>query len=153
MRFSSVLFPALVYPTMAATGTERRCRRLRRNARFLLRFFNCRSREVSRSCARRRLISNLVSPGPRPPIPPVRRDIAVGMSANRGIRYRSCASSTWSFPSRDVARWAKISKMSCVRSSTFRSVAVAMFRSWDGESSRSKASASTCKCMLRTSNS
>ena len=33
-----------------------------------------------RSRARRRLISSFVSPGPRPPMPPVRRDIIVFFS-------------------------------------------------------------------------
>ena len=42
------------------------------------------SRRVIRSRARRRLISSLVSPGPRPPMPPVRRDIIVFFSSSRG---------------------------------------------------------------------
>ena len=36
----------------------------------------------------------------------------------RGRLYSSCASSTWSFPSALVACWAKMSRISCVRSTT-----------------------------------
>ena len=38
------------------------------------------------------------------------------MPRMRGRLYSSCASSTWSFPSADVACWAKMSRISCVRS-------------------------------------
>ena len=57
------------------------------------------SRCVTRSFARRRPISSFVSPGPRPPMPPVSRERLSSFCARRGIAYLSCASSTWSLPS------------------------------------------------------
>ena len=73
---------------------------------------------------RRRSVSSLVSPGPRVPMPPPSRDSAVADPTSRGIRYFSCASSTCSLPSRVRARRAKMSRMSCVRSTTLRSSAL-----------------------------
>ena len=60
---------------------------------------SCCSRCVTRSLARRRPISSFVSPGPRPPMPPVRRESESSFWARRGRLYLSCASSTWSLPS------------------------------------------------------
>src|ERR1700755_2009721 len=40
------------------------------------------------------------------------------MPRMRGRLYSSCASSTWSFPSALTACWAKMSRISCVRSIT-----------------------------------
>ena len=55
----------------------------------------------------------------------------------RGRLYSSCASSTWSFPSADVACWAKMSRISCVRSMTRVSSAFSRNRCWAGSSSSS----------------
>ena len=66
----------------------------------------------------RRSASSFVSPGPRVPMPPPSRDSQSPEPTSRGIRYLSCASSTWSWPSRVRARRAKMSRISCVRSRT-----------------------------------
>ena len=55
----------------------------------------------------------------------------------------SCASSTCSLPSRVRARDAKMSRMSCVRSTTFRSSRASICRSCAGVSSLSKMTRST----------
>ena len=93
-----------------------------------------------RSRARRRSISSLVSPGPRPPMPPVRRDSIVSFSMQARQRYWSCASSTCSLPSRLCARCAKMSRISCVRSMTLRSVDFADRARLRGRESGSKIS-------------
>jgi hypothetical protein len=67
--------------------------------------------------------------------------------------YFSCASSTWSLPSRVSARCAKMSRMSCVRSSTLRSVTAAMDVAWAGARSRSKISTSASRCRARSTTS
>ena len=51
---------------------------------------------------------------------------------SRGSRYFSCASSTCSLPSRVRARRAKMSRISCVRSTTLRSSASSRLRSCAG---------------------
>ena len=66
--------------------------------------------------ASRRSVSSCDSPGPRVPTPPPRRSRCCHMPRMRGRLYSSCASSTWSFPSAVVACWAKMSRISCVRS-------------------------------------
>ena len=84
--FSRVDFPALVYPMM-----EMIVRPLL--LRFALCCFRCfltsdnafSSRDI-RFRTRLRFISSFVSPGPRPPIPPVKRDIAVFLVISRGRR-------------------------------------------------------------------
>ena len=81
---------------------------------------------------RRRSVSSLVSPGPRVPMPPPRRDSAAPAPTRRGSRYFSWASSTCSLPSRVRARRAKMSRMSWVRSMTFRSSASSRWRSCAG---------------------
>ena len=91
-----------------------------------------------RSRTRRRSISSFVSPGPRPPMPPASRESESSLWASRGSRYLSWASSTWSLPSALCARWAKMSRMSWVRSSTLRLVSSAMCRLCDGLRSWSK---------------
>ena len=73
---------------------------------------------LSRCRMCRRSVSSLVSPGPRVPMPPPRRDSQSPEPTSRGIRYFSCASSTCSWPSRVRARRAKMSRISCVRSRT-----------------------------------
>ena len=50
--------------------------------------------------------------------PPPRRSRCCHMPRMRGRLYSSCASSTWSLPSAVTACWAKMSRMSCVRSTT-----------------------------------
>ena len=52
-------------------------------------------------------------------MPPARRLSATPWPTSRALRYCSCASSTCSLPSALVARWAKISRISAVRSITF----------------------------------
>ena len=87
---------------------------------------------------RRRSVSSFVSPGPGCRC---RRRAATARRSHptsRGIRYCSCASSTCSLPSRVRARLAKMSRMSCVRSSTLRSSAFSRLRSCAGLSSLSK---------------
>ncbi len=81
------------------------------------------------------------------------RERGVCPAMRRGSRYFSCASSTWSLPSRDCARWAKMSRMSCVRSITLRSVASESERTCAGDSSRSKTIRSAPSCSARTSSS
>ena len=68
----------------------------------------------------RRSTSSLVSPGPRVPMPPPSRDSSGPAPISRGSRYFSCASSTCSLPSRVRARRAKMSRISCVRSTTLQ---------------------------------
>ncbi len=107
-----------------------------------LRCFITRRRAFSsrtiRSRTRRLFISSLVSPGPRPPIPPVNLDMAVFFAIRRGSRYFNCASSTWSLPSLVCARWAKISRISWVLSITFISVRSVIERICEGFNSWSK---------------
>ena len=68
--------------------------------------------------ASRRSVSSCDSPGPRVPTPPPRRSRCCHMPRMRGRLYSSCASSTWSLPSALTACWAKMSRISCVRSTT-----------------------------------
>ena len=91
---------------------------------------------------RRRSTSSLVSPGPRVPMPPPRRDIALPRPASRGSWYWSCASSTCTCASRPLAFCAKMSRITWVRSSTLRLVALSSSRVWAGVSSRSNTSRS-----------
>ena len=79
-----------------------------------------RSSRAIRSCTRRRSTSSCVSPGPRVPMPPVWRERCGHILVRRGSRYCNCASSICSRPSRLRARCAKMSRISCVRSRTFR---------------------------------
>ena len=92
---------------------------------------------------RRRSVSSLVSPGPRVPMPPPSRDSAAPAPTSRGSRYFSCASSTCSLPSRVRARRAKMSRISCVRSTILRPTFSSMCRSCAGVSSLSKTTTST----------
>ena len=55
----------------------------------------------------------------------------------RGRLYSSCASSTWSLPSALIACWAKMSRISCVRSTTRVESASSSARCWVGSSSSS----------------
>ncbi len=91
--FSSVLFPAFVYPTMLITGTALRSRPLRRSSRRCATPSSCFSRKLRRSLMRRRSNSSFVSPGPRVPIapppalppPPPMRDRAAPAPSRRGF--------------------------------------------------------------------
>ena len=91
----------------------------------------------------RRSASSFVSPGPRVPMPPPSRDSQSPEPTSRGIRYLSCASSTWSWPSRVRARRAKMSRISCVRSMTASPVSFSRLRSCAGLSSLSTMTRST----------
>ena len=99
-----------------------------------------------RSRMRRRSVSILVSPGPRrptpPPLPPARppacRDIDSPQPRSRGSMYCIWASSTCALPSRLVACWAKMSRISAVRSMTLTLTAFSSAVSWPGESSPSQ---------------
>ena len=78
-----------------------------------------------RSRIRRRSVSILVSPGPRvptppplPPAPPPWRDIDSPQPRSRGSMYSICAKATCALPSAEVACWAKMSRISAVRSMT-----------------------------------
>ena len=89
---------------------------------------------------RRRSVSSLVSPGPRrptpPPAPPPRplppacRDSASPQPRSRGSRYCSWASSTCALPSLLLACWAKMSRISAVRSMTLTLIRCSRLRSW-----------------------
>ena len=92
---------------------------------------------------RRRSVSSFVSPGPLVPMPPPSRDSAAPAPTSRGSRYLSCASSTCSLPSRVRARRAKMSRISCVRSMTFRPTIFSISRSCAGVSSVSNTTTST----------
>ena len=93
-----------------------------------------------RSRMRRRSVSIFVSPGPRrptpPPLPPARppacRDIDSPQPRSRGSMYSICASATCALPSRLVACWAKMSRISAVRSITLTLTAFSSALSWRG---------------------
>ena len=97
------------------SGTESRCRRCGSSATHASK--SSRSILILRPILRRS-VSSLVSPGPRVPIPPPRRDISLPWPVRRGCKYISWASSTCRRPSRVRARRAKMSRINCVRSST-----------------------------------
>ena len=52
--------------------------------------------------------------------------------------YSICASDTWALPSRLVACWAKMSRISAVRSMTLTLTAFSSALSWPGDSSPSQ---------------
>ena len=92
----------------------------------------------TRSCARRAdLELRLAGAAPADAAGEARERVVL-LRPRRGSVYLSCASSTWSLPSRLSARCAKMSRMSCVRSITLRSVASSMARACAGVRSRSK---------------
>ena len=68
------------------------------------------------------------------------------MPRMRGRLYSSCASSTWSLPSAVTACWAKMSRISCVRSTTRASSAFSRKRCCDGSSSSSTSRLSASLC-------
>src|SRR6202011_1567119 len=80
----------------------------------------------------RRSVSSCVSPGPRVPMPPPSCDMARPRPARRGSWYSSCASSTWSCPSRVLAWRAKKSRISCERAMTGQGGRGLMLWGWRG---------------------
>ncbi len=111
-----------------------------RSLRAWLSAFSSRSRRAILSRTRLLSISSFISPGPRPPIPPISLDMTLPFPVNRGNRYFSCASSTCTFPSLLWARRAKMSRISWERSITFNSVSSPIAFTWEGFSSWSKMS-------------
>ena len=98
----------------------------------------CRFWMIRRIC--RRSVSSCVSPGPRVPmgaLVPAWRLRWVHMPVSRGSRYSYCASCTCSRPSFVRARWAKISRMSPLRSTTRTPSSSSIARACEGESSLS----------------
>ena len=128
--FSTVLFPAFVYPT-----------RLNEKTSFLLFLFvsficsiptSFDFRCVILSFIRRRSISSCFSPGPRNPIPPSIRERCVHCPFKRERLYCNCASSTCNLLCFVCACWAKISSINCDRSMIRFSVVLDKFLSCDG---------------------
>ena len=95
------------------------------------------SSRLMRSRISRRSVSSLVSPGPRVPMPPPCRERLLLMPESRGSRYLFCASSTCSLPSLVFARWAKMSRIRALRSSTGTPMISSSARILPGESSLS----------------
>ena len=94
----------------------------------------CRFWMIRRIC--RRSVSSCVSPGPRVPmgaLVPAWRLRWVHMPVSRGSRYSYCASCTCSRPSFVRARWAKISRMSPLRSTTRTPSSSSIARACEGE--------------------
>ena len=95
---------------------------------------------------RRRSVSIFVSPGPRVPMPPpceptrppACRDIDSPQPRSRGSMYCICASCTCALPSRLFACWAKMSRISAVRSITLTLTTSSSWISWPGVSSPSQ---------------
>src|SRR5690349_20933653 len=85
----------------------------------------------------RRSVSSWLSPGPRVPIPPPVRDRCVQRRVRRGSWYSSWASSTWSRPSWVCACWAKMSRISRLRSMTLTFRRPSSAFCWPGDSSSS----------------
>ena len=104
---------------------------------------------VTRRRASRRSVSSCDSPGPRVPTPPPSRSRCCHIPRMRGRLYSSCASSTWSFPSALTACWAKMSRISCVRSTTRAWSAFSSVRCCDGLSSSSTSSTSAARVAVR----
>src|SRR5215218_4017451 len=93
----------------------------------------------TRARIRRRSVSIFVSPGPRVPMPPppatrppACRDSDSPQPRSRGSMYCICASSTWALPSRLLACWAKMSRISAVRSTTLTLRIFSSWLSWPG---------------------
>ena len=99
-----------------------------------------------RSRIRRLSTSNFVSPGPRVPIPPPKRDKISPLPIIRGRLYCSCANSTCNFPSLVRARWAKISKIKAVLSRIRTPITCSIFLCCAGVSSSSKMHRSIFSC-------
>ena len=111
--------PALVYPTIATTGTLFFSRfALVISLCFCTSFSSLRSCDIL-SFMRRRSTSSFFSPGPLVPIPPPSLDIDFPSPDKRLNLYLSWASSTCILPSLVVALDAKISRITSVLSITF----------------------------------
>lgn len=117
--------PALVYPAIATAGTPERRRAPRLVSRACFMPLISRRSFAIRSRIRRRSVSIFVSPGPRRPTPPLLparppacRDSASPQPRSRGSMYSICARLTCALPSREVACWAKMSRIRAVRSMT-----------------------------------
>ena len=137
-RLSSVLLPALVYPTSEMTGMSPDARLARRSPRWRRTPASSFLSRRMRSRAKRLSVSICVSPGPRVPMPPPSRSRCVHCPASRGSRYSCWASSTCSRPSRVRARDANTSRISAARSITLRPPsASSRLRCWVGVSSSS----------------
>src|ERR1700733_7388209 len=144
-RLSRLDLPALVYPAIATEGTSRLRRCPRCTSRPTAISASSRRSLVMRDRIRRRSVSIFVSPGPRVPIPPppatrppACRDSVSPQPRSRGSRYCSCASSTWALPSLLRACWAKMSRISAVRSTTLTRTMPSSLRSWLAASSPSQ---------------
>ena len=99
----------------------------------------------------RRSVSSCVSPGPFDPMGPLPlvpawRSRCVHMPIRRGSRYWYCASSTCRQPSFVRARWAKMSRIRPLRSSTCTPVSSVSTRICEGERSLSKMTIVACSC-------
>ena len=90
----------------------------------------------------RRSISSCCSPGPRVPTPtgapPVTWPRWLHMARRRGAVYSSCAISTWSCACLVVARLAKMSRITSLRSMTLTASSFSSSWIWLGASSLSK---------------
>ena len=106
-----------------------------------------------RSWMRRRSTSNCDSPSPRIPMPPFCRERCVHIRVNRGKMCCSWAISICILPSRVRARWAKMSRISAVRSSTLQSKSRSKLRVCAGLNSSSKITVSTSPCFASSANS
>src|SRR5690242_6463602 len=105
-----------------------------------------------RSRASRRSVSIWDSPGPRVPMPPTprpapRRSKCVHRPRMRAMLYSSWASSTCILPSAVWACWAKMSRITDVRSSTGRSSSASRLRCWRGVSSSSATTTFASACL------
>src|SRR3954451_24133487 len=103
---------------------------------------------VIRRRAIRRSDSSCDSPGPRVPMPPPSRSRCFHMPRMRCRLYSSCASSTWSLPCAVWACWAKISRITAVRSTTRDCSASSSRRCWRGVSSSSITTTSAPACSV-----
>ena len=101
---------------------------------------------VMRFMMRRRSTSRRVSPGPRVPMPPPCCDKpAFAPRRSRGRRYRNIASSTCALPSSVCAFWAKMSRMTAVRSSAVRPNAFSRLYCCAGDNSLSNTTVSASR--------
>ena len=85
-----------------------------------------------RSRTRRRSTSSFCSPGPRPPMPPISRD-SPAVAAGHQSRKQVLELCELDLDLALVGGWArreKMSRISCARSMTLRSVASAIARAW-----------------------
>ena len=86
-------------------------------------------------------------------MPPFCRERCVHIRVNRGRMCCSCAISICILPSRVRARWAKMSRISAVRSSTLQSKIRSKLRVCAGLNSSSKITVSTTSCLASSANS